>query len=50
MATWNIKRYIIEEYEVEADTRKDAKKIVEKEGDPHTITITKETIKKQSRR
>lgn len=43
---WKIKRYIIEEYGVEAKTKREAIEITSEEGDPHTITIIKITGKK----
>lgn len=40
---WSIKRYIIEEFSVEADTKEEALVNI---VDPHSITIVKETIRK----
>ena len=42
-----VKRYIVEEYEVEATSKKDAKEEAASEGDPYDIRILKETVKKQ---
>ena len=42
-----VKRYLIEEYEIEATSREDAKKQVAIWGDPYGIRILKETVKKQ---
>lgn len=39
--TWILKRYIVEEFQVTAPTKEDAKFLVE---DPYKITVIKETI------
>jgi len=44
--TWIVKRHIIEEFEVTAQTKVEVIFLVE---DPCRITITKETIKKKKR-
>jgi hypothetical protein len=47
MKTWIIKRYIVEEYSVEAESRKEALEKVYKKGDPYKICVIKETVKKE---
>jgi hypothetical protein len=41
--TWLIKRYVLEEYEVEAVNRKEALYKIGMKGDPGRVTILKET-------
>lgn len=43
---YKVKRYLIEEFEVEATSREDALYEVGIKGDPGKITILKETVKK----
>lgn len=43
---YRVKRYLIEEFEVEATSRKDALIEVGIQGDPGIVTILKETVKK----
>lgn len=43
MARWHVKRWVIEEFEVEADTREEALQRVE---NPFSVKVTKETCTK----
>ena len=44
MKSWKLKRYIVEHFEVEADTKKEA--LSQEPGQPHRIEIKKETCTK----
>lgn len=44
-----IKRYLIEEYEVQGTSRENAKKQATIQGDPYKITVLKETVKKSTK-
>jgi len=42
---WIVKRYLIEEFVVEAETKEEALRIIGERGDPCEIRIIKETAK-----
>ena len=42
---YSIKRYIVEEYGVEATSKEEAINVVSDRGDPARVTVLKETIK-----
>lgn len=43
MARWTVIRKVMEEYEIEADTKEEAKNKIE---NPHSVTVLEETITK----
>lgn len=47
MDTYIIKRYLVEFFEVEANNKIDAQRIIAKYGDPYKVRIDKETVVKQ---
>jgi hypothetical protein len=47
MATYSIKRYVVETYEVEAKNRKEAISKRSEMYDPSSVTVIKETYKKR---
>lgn len=48
MQRYTVKRYIIEEYEAWGNSRKEAQEYAAINDDPHTVTVTKETVVKDS--
>lgn len=46
--TYEIKRTIVETYEVDANSKKEALQLIGDKGNPSSITIIKETVKKRT--
>ena len=45
MKYWIVKRYLIEEFAIEAETKEEALRIIAERGDPYNVRFIKETAK-----